>query len=252
MKQVEHTEQIAQPKQQNPQTVRLRAESFLIGSILALVGGFLDGYTYVSRGKVFANAQTGNMVLLGLRISEGHFSDALRYLLPILAFAAGVLLAEWIKSRYQGSRAFHWRQLVLGIEIVLLFGIGFVPDGKLNPYVNIAISLVCALQVESFRTLHELTYSTTMCTGNLRSGTEQLFRYFQTRERSFLQNSLHYFGIILVFIAGAVFGMVSTKLLFERAIWVPGALLALTLLLLRADRIPDTIDDICIEGSMKE
>ena len=231
---------------------RLRAESFLIGSILALVGGFLDGYTYVSRGKVFANAQTGNMVLLGLRISEGHFSDALRYLLPILAFAAGVLLAEWIKSRYQGSRAFHWRQLVLGIEIVLLFGIAFVPDGKLNPYVNIAISLVCALQVESFRTLHELTYSTTMCTGNLRSGTEQLFRYFQTRERSFLQNSLHYFGIILVFIAGAVFGMVSTKLLFERAIWIPGALLALTLLLLRADRIPDAMDDICIEGSMKE
>ena len=248
MKQTKYAER-AEQLSRNKQTVRLRAESFFIGSILALVGGFLDGYTYVSRGKVFANAQTGNMVLLGLRISEGHFSDALRYLLPILAFAAGVLLAEWIKSRYQGSRAFHWRQLVLGIEIVLLFGIGFLPDGNLNPYVNIAISLVCALQVESFRTLHELTYATTMCTGNLRSGTEQLFRYFQTRERTFLQNSLHYFGIILVFIAGAIFGMISTNLMFERAIWIPGALLVLTLLLLRADRTPKTYDDICLEGS---
>lgn len=250
MKQTEQTDH-AEQTQQSRKAVRLRAESFFIGSILALVGGFLDGYTYVSRGKVFANAQTGNMVLLGLRISEGHFSDALRYLLPILAFAAGVLLAEWIKSRYQGSRAFHWRQLVLSIEIVLLCGIGFVPDGNLNPYVNIAISLVCALQVESFRTLHELTYATTMCTGNLRSGTEQLFRYFQTRERSFLQNSLHYFGIILVFIAGAILGMVSTNLLLERAIWIPGALLVLTLLLLRADRTHATIDDIYLEGSME-
>jgi len=250
MRQTVHTDH-AEQTQQSRQAVRLRAESFFIGSILALVGGFLDGYTYVSRGKVFANAQTGNMVLLGLRISEGHFLDALRYLLPILAFAAGVLLAEWIKSRYQGSRAFHWRQLVLGIEIVLLCGIGFVPDGNLNPYVNIAISLVCALQVESFRTLHELTYATTMCTGNLRSGTEQLFRYFQTRERSFLQNSLHYFGIILVFIAGAVFGMVSTNLLLERAIWIPTALLVLTLLLLRADRTP-AVDEIYTEGSFDQ
>lgn len=250
MKQTEHTDH-AEQTQQSRHTVRLRAESFFIGSILALVGGFLDGYTYVSRGKVFANAQTGNMVLLGLRISEGHFSEALRYLLPILAFAVGVLLAEWIKSRYQGSRAFHWRQLVLGIEILLLFGIGFVPGGNLNPYVNIAISLVCALQVESFRTLRELTYATTMCTGNLRSGTEQLFRYFQTRDQAFLQNSLHYFGIILVFIAGAIFGMVSTNLVFERAIWIPCALLVLTLLLLRADRTP-AIDEIFSEGSFDQ
>lgn len=234
---------------QAKQDKKLRAESFLIGSLLALVGGFLDGYTYISRGKVFANAQTGNIVLLGLRIAEGKALEALHYLLPISAFAAGVLLAEWIKSRYQHNRAFHWRQLVLAIEIALLFGIGFVPDGSLNPYVNVAVSLVCALQVESFRTLHALTYSSTMCTGNLRSGTEQMFRFLQTRDRAFLKNCLHYFGIIIVFIAGAVFGFLSTNALWERAIWIPSALLLLTLLLLRSDRDADRMDEICSEGS---
>jgi len=234
---------------QTKQYKKLRAESFLIGSLLALVGGFLDAYTYISRGKVFANAQTGNMVLLGLRISEGKTLDALHYLLPIAAFAAGVLIAEWIKNRYQNSRTFHWRQLVLAIEIALLFGIGFVPDGQLNPYVNVVVSFVCALQVESFRTLHELTYATTMCTGNLRSGTEQMFRFLQTRERTFLRNSLHYFGIIVVFIAGAVAGVLFTNVLLERAIWVPSALLLLTLLLLRSDRDAERIDEICPEGS---
>ena len=234
---------------QKKQTGSLRAESFLIGCLLALVGGFLDGYTYISRGKVFANAQTGNMVLLGLRISEGKPLDTLHYLLPIAAFAAGVLLAEWIKSRYPNNRVFHWRQLVLAIEVVLLFGIGFVPDGKLNPYVNVVVSFICALQVESFRTLRELTYSSTMCTGNLRSGTEQLFRFFKTRDRAFLENSLHYFGIIIVFILGAVIGFLSTNALWERAIWIPGSLLLLTLLLLRSDRDVEQTCELCPEGS---
>ncbi|MEF9840560.1 MAG: DUF1275 family protein, partial [Lachnospiraceae bacterium] len=38
------------------------SETFLIGAILAMVGGFLDAYTYLCRGGVFANAQTGNLV----------------------------------------------------------------------------------------------------------------------------------------------------------------------------------------------
>lgn len=213
-----------------------RSESFSTGALLAIVGGFLDAYTYLSRDGVFANAQTGNMVLLGIRISQGRSLDALHYLIPILAFAAGVLLAEFIRSRHRSNRAFHWRQLVLAVEIALLLAIGFVPDGDWNPYVNIAVSFVCALQVESFRTMHSLAYASTMCTGNLRSGTEQLFRYLKTRDKRLLQNSLKYFGIIVVFILGAAVGMLSTNLFHERAVWIPGAILLITLLLLREDR----------------
>lgn len=213
-----------------------RSESFFIGALLALVGGFLDAYTYVSRGGVFANAQTGNMVLLGIRLSQGRMTDALHYLIPVIAFAAGVLLAEWFQSRHHGNRTFHWRQLVLGIEILLLLAIGFVPDGALNPYVNISISFVCALQVESFRTMHSLTYATTMCTGNLRSGTELLFRYLKTRERRLLHNSLKYFGIIVVFILGAAVGMLCTSVFSERAVWISGALLLFIFLLLQRDQ----------------
>ncbi len=33
------------------------SETHLLGLLLALVGGFLDAYTYVCRGHVFANAQ---------------------------------------------------------------------------------------------------------------------------------------------------------------------------------------------------
>ncbi|MFR1872716.1 MAG: YoaK family protein, partial [Coprococcus sp.] len=42
---------------------RQMSESIRLGIILALSGGFMDAYSYMCRGKVFANAQTGNILL---------------------------------------------------------------------------------------------------------------------------------------------------------------------------------------------
>ena len=209
-----------------------RSESLLVGSLLALVGGFLDAYTYLSRGKVFANAQTGNMVLLGVRLCERDWTGALGYLVPILAFALGVLAAEWIRKRRRSPERFHWRQAVLAMEIAILVPIAFVPDGAANPYVNTAVSFVCALQVQAFRTMHNLAYATTMCTGNLRSGTERLGQYLATRERAARNDALKYYAVIVLFIAGAAFGVVATSRLSESAVWLPAGILLLVFLLL--------------------
>lgn len=218
-----------------------RSESFPVGALLALSGGLLDAYTYVARGGVFANAQTGNMVLLGLRLSEGRWHEALRYLIPILAFAAGVLVADWMQSKWKHSRTVHWRQLVLGLECVLLFAIGFIPSGAWDASVNILVSFVCALQVESFRTMHGLTYATTMCTGNLRSGTELLFRYFQEKNPHLLKNGLKYYAIIAFFILGAAAGFYADHLLQEHSVWIPCAILIVVFLLLRRRPPKETI-----------
>ena len=45
-------------------------ESYIVSFMLAFNGGFLDGYTYLARGGVFANAQTGNIVLLGVNLAN--------------------------------------------------------------------------------------------------------------------------------------------------------------------------------------
>ena len=49
------------------------SESIKLGVILAIAGGFMDAYSYMCRGKVFANAQTGNILLLGINISERNW-----------------------------------------------------------------------------------------------------------------------------------------------------------------------------------
>ena len=49
------------------------SESFLTAVFLSLSGGLQDAYTYLFRGKVFANAQTGNIVLLSSNLMDGNW-----------------------------------------------------------------------------------------------------------------------------------------------------------------------------------
>ena len=83
------------------------SESFLLGGILAVVGGFLDAYTYLLRGGVFANAQTGNIVLLGLYAARFHFAKAFYYLIPISAFIMGVIIVEAVKWKFREYHLFN-------------------------------------------------------------------------------------------------------------------------------------------------
>ena len=54
------------------------SESFLTAVFLSLSGGLQDAYTYLFRGKVFANAQTGNIVLLSSNIMDGQWDRVCR------------------------------------------------------------------------------------------------------------------------------------------------------------------------------
>lgn len=193
------------------------SESLKIGIVLALTGGFLDAYTFILRGKVFANAQTGNIVLLGINLSQGKFKQALSYLVPIVAFILGVFIAEVIKAKFKDNHKLHWRQIIIVIEIFLLALVAFMPQ-ELNNLANIVVSFVCAVQVETFRKINGITCATTMCTGNLRSGTELLFKYIKTKQSDFKEKFINYYGIDLLFILGAGIGAVVTNIFNEKSV----------------------------------
>ena len=74
------------------------SESMPLAIFLTLAGGLQDAYSYNCRGKVFANAQTGNIVLLGQNLAEGNWGVALHYLIPLLAFISGVYVAVRIHN----------------------------------------------------------------------------------------------------------------------------------------------------------
>lgn len=145
--------------------------------LLTIAGRFLDAYTYLCRGKVFANGQTGNLVLLGMRLAEQDYRNALYYLLPIFSFICGIFLAEQIHIRIGDDRFVKWRHIILILGITLLLLFIPVPHGTMDHLVNTGISFVCALQTQAFRSLKGLSYISVMCTGNLRSGIQEFCSY---------------------------------------------------------------------------
>ena len=207
------------------------SESMILGVVLTLAGGFQDAYSYNCRGQVFANAQTGNIVLLGQNIASGNFQNALHYLFPLLAFLAGVYLSEWVRELCKSFQKLHWRQIVLAFEFVMLAIAGLLPQ-SLNVVSNVLMSFACAMQVDSFRKFRGIPCATTMCIGNMRSGTELLCRYHITKDPELKRKSLHYYFIILVFAIGAAIGAVASQKFGNPAIWIAAGLMLLGFILM--------------------
>lgn len=202
------------------------SETFVLSAILAMSGGFQDAYTYNVRKEVFSNAQTGNIVLMSQHIMMGELMKGLSYLFPVVAFALGVLVAERIGHRYKGAKRIHWRQIIVAIEIVILFAVGFIPE-RYDMIATMLVSFSCSMQVQAFRKVNGYGYASTMCIGNLRSGTESLSIYLREKQHGALKKAAHYYGIIFIFAIGAGIGGICSLHIGIRAIWISSILLAI-------------------------
>ena len=211
------------------------SDTLLIGSLLAIVGGFLDAYTYLCRGHVFANAQTGNIVLLGINLIEGQFLKSLYYFVPIISFALGIVIAEMIRHHFFTHPRIHWRQLVILLEIVIILGVSLLPQ-TYNMVCNSLVSFVCSLQVQSFRKFHGNPYASTMCTGNLRSAMEHFYMYMKTKENDSLIKSLQYHMIIVFFIVGAAIGAITVQFFNIQATYLAVIILIIVILFMFVHR----------------
>lgn len=209
------------------------SESIEMGAIMALAGGFMDAYSYIGRGGVFANAQTGNMLLAAVNLSSGDPSSSLRHLFPVFAFALGIMMADLVHERFVS--VLHWRQETVLAEAAILFVVSCLPESQ-NLLANCLTSLACGMQVESFRKIHGHGIATTMCIGNLRSALQNVDDFIITHNRGFLLNGLLYFGVIAMFMAGAVLGNACIGWFGLRAIAVASALLALAFAVMFVDR----------------
>lgn len=205
---------------------RMRTAAFII-----LSGGFQDAYTYCGRGGVFANAQTGNIVLMSSNFFSGRFAAGIKYLVPIAAFLLGTAVAECVHRKWKYYRALHWRQIVLACEMAMLFAVGFLPQ-EANALANALVSFVCALQVQAFHKVRGHVYASTMCIGNMRSGMDSLCSWVLNRNPAALKKSFYYWGIILLFALGAGLGSLTLDLCGAKAIWLSCLLLAVSFCLM--------------------
>lgn len=204
-----------------------------IGILLCLTGGFLDAYTYVTRGGVFANAQTGNLILLAIGLAGGNGLAALRYLVPVLLFFAGVFLSELFLRLGRKTRSdFRGHGVVLISEICVLIVVGFLPTGVPDMLVNALVSFAAAVQFDNFRRLEGKPFATAFCTGNLRAATEHVFRGAVEKEKDAWRTACKYLVVILAFLAGVVAGYFASYALGGYAALLAAAVLLIVLALI--------------------
>ena len=206
--------------------------------LLTISGGLQDAYSYLEKGHVFANAQTGNIVLLAVSAAEGEWDAVLSYTIPIASFIIGIAVACIIRKLCGKSpKAIHWRQYVLVAEILLLAASAFISNDHIA---NALISASCAMQVQSFRKVRGTSYASTMCIGNLRGGTEHLMLYLQEGQKENLETAMRYFLVIAVFAIGAAVGSAVIPSLGEKAILIsPILLLSAFLIMIRNPVLQD-------------
>ncbi len=204
------------------ETVDDRAASLTLSTLLATAGGYLDGYTFVGHGHVFANAMTGNVVLLGIEVLGSERQRAYTHLPPILTFLCGVWVAKLLHLRAMNHLIPNPYAAVLILEIALLSILSCLPSTCPDILITTIVAFTASLQVQTFRTVQGHSYTSTFTTGNLRSLSEALFdcvtRPDQRVEAAY---KARVFAIICVgFLFGAAAGGSITHVMGNKALWV--------------------------------
>lgn len=212
-----------------------RTRTLWFALLLTLANGFLDAYTYVTRGGVFANVQTGNVILFAIDVSQARLAAAFAHVWPLLAFIAGVALAAHIKSGRADVIVPHPLRWTMAVQAVVLAIIGSVPGSVPHSYVTVPISFLAAVQIGLFRNIGDLAYLPVATTGNMMRFVEAGYDGFVEKSRDGRRAFGVYGALIVAFSGGAVIGALISGAFGVHAIWVPAAILAVTLLLFIVD-----------------
>lgn len=214
--------------------IRMRPESVRVAMLLTAVGGYLDAYTYVQY-RVFANAQSGNVVLLGLDVSTRSWSHALTRLWPVLAFGVGILMVEFLATESARAAVRRPVRVALGFEILALAVLASLPQHTPAAVVTVTVAFVAAIQFDTFRNLGDSTYTTLMTSGNLRALITAAFRWRHGRDAAAGRRTGRFAAVVLAFAVGAVLGAIATRHWQITAAAVPAGVLAVVLILLVAE-----------------
>lgn len=194
---------------------------------LTFIGGFLDAYCVILRGGVFASAQTGNIVFIGVDIATNQWSQLPEKIMPIIAFGVGVIIVQLARRHFNTAHLNIWRLWLLALQIIVLIIVGFLSTTVPNMIVTTMLSMSMATQLASYSTVNGYPYANTFTTGNYRKLVENCYLFIATKEKKYQQKA-KYFGLIVgSFFIGTIGSGFLVKVINVRAAWLAAALLAI-------------------------
>jgi uncharacterized membrane protein YoaK (UPF0700 family) len=217
--------------------------SVVAASALAtMAGGAMDAWVYLAHGQVFANAQSGNVVLMGIAFASGDVARAATHLPSLLAFVTG-LLASRLSGQLLKRRRLNSRNVRLGVECVMLVTLGLFADRMPDRAVTACVGFIAGVQITSLSHIGSWSFNTGMMTGNLREGVSALVKAFTGSSEEW-SHAATLFVLCFAFAAGATGGAWLTPRLGGATLVAVAALIAAVIAAgpRELDPIPDWSD----------
>lgn len=189
--------------------------------IVTIVGGYMNGYTYITRHHILANMHTANMSKLGINIALGQWQGALSYFIPIVACILGAAFSELVKAllvihKFKGD----WRKLALILEAIALFFIGLIPTSFPDIIVTNLVSFFMGYQLCLFRECLGIAFNTTICTGNIRNVGQLLYNALDEKSKDSIRKLIIFTCLTFSFALGAIPGTLISIAISTKAVWV--------------------------------
>ena len=187
---------------------------------LMTVAGFFGAYTYLLRGNVFCNAQTGNVVLMGMALGAGKWEEGFYYLIPITAYLMGAFLSELVPNPVKHHLPVRWDTLLIGIEMLAVACLGFVPESAPVQIAQVTINFIASMQYNTFRQAEGIPVATTFATNHIRQigvGLPRSCSIFMTKKNLFGKNWRGHLGMLVYFLLGAVAGTIFCNLFLGKS-----------------------------------
>lgn len=186
--------------------------------IVCFLMGFIDAYTFLVQDEVFASAQTGNFVSMGVKLFSGEWRDALGHIWVIAGFAAGALAGEAMLDRYKEKGFAKYRYFLL-FQSGLLLLLAIFEKLADDLVILVSLGLLAGYVLTTFRNVNQTTVNNGIMTGNLKNLMGYFYQMLFQKDKEAKLHLINLATTILIFVLGVGTGTLTILLDANYHLW---------------------------------
>lgn len=181
--------------------------SLIEALLFTFIGGFSNAYTYILRGGIFSNMQTGNLIKFIIGLSNGNFEPL--YFVPIISFIIGCLITPLLNKL---KNSYIIDQIIILLTYLIC---GFIPSSTILNILTVSImAFIGAILFDSFNECLNTTYTSIMCTNNMRLFSKSIIEKNYKKVLFFILIIISFsIGVLVSALLGKVFELYSISFL---------------------------------------
>lgn len=164
--------------------------------------GAIDAYTFIEQDGSFASAQTGNLVVLSIKIFSGQFSETSYHIFSFIGYAIGAFIGEVMVDQLKDHRLYSIKR-PLQLKVLVLAGIAIFQPILPHGMTIFFLGLLAGYALSVYRKFSSTTVNNGIMTGNTKNMMNKLYLYVFKKDGAAKQSLTHFLIVLIVFTAGA-------------------------------------------------